>query len=330
MPADITVVIAFKDSVQWLPETLASLAAQSRDGFSLEVVLVDDQSTDDGAGLAVRTLQSAGLRHTLLTGAGSGPAAARNLGWQAAESEWIHFLDSDDLLHPLKTTVQWQVARACGPEVAVIYSAWSSLVLREGRWIREPGLRHATGLDEGPISLARSNGFVPNGSQIFRRSWVERAGGYDGALQPIEDVGMQIRIAMLGGRFAFAPASEPMFLYRRRSRSFSTTDANRFHRACYLSIQRVEAYYRESGALTQERSLELAQLYLMQARFSARHDPSAFDEVWQRIQTLDPHFLPTGPRLLRGAARLLGYPRAEQLSVWKTRLREALGRRDAP
>jgi GT2 family glycosyltransferase len=330
MPADITVVMAFKDSAEWLPETLRSLAAQKCDDCSLEVVLVDDRSTDASARVAEVALASAGIPHRLVPGPGEGPAAARNLGFWASTSEWVHFLDSDDLLHTLKTPLQWRVAKAAGPEVAVVYSSWSSLVLRDGAWAAEAGMRHAAGLDEGPIALARSEGFVPNGSQIFRRAWVERAGGYDASLHPIEDVGLQIRIAMLGGRFVFVPSEEPLFLYRRRRGSFSTCDSHRFHRACYLSIQRVESFYREAGALTAARSRELAQLYLMQARFAARHDPPAFGEVWDRIRALDPGFAPAGPPLLRRASRLFGYPRAERLSVWRERIRAARVGRPGP
>jgi GT2 family glycosyltransferase len=198
------------------------------------------------------------------------------------------------------------------------------LVLRKGRWVREEGLRLASGLDEGPIALARSEGFVPNGSQIFRRSWVERAGGYDPALHPIEDVGLQIRIAMLGGRFLVAPFSEPLFLYRRRSRSFSKSDAQRFHHACYLSIQRVEAHHRSTASLTPARSRELAQIYLSCARFFARHAPPLFEDVLRHILALDPGFVPLAPPLLRWAARAFGYSRAERLSVWRERI---LGRR---
>jgi hypothetical protein len=325
MPADIAVVMAFKDAAEWLPETLASLTAQEPGGYTLEVVLVDDQSNDGGARLAVDFLASAGTKHRLIQGPGEGPAAARNLGLGASTSEWVHFLDSDDVLHPRKTTVQWQTARATGPDVAVVYSPWASLVLRDGGWVPEPGWHHATRLDEGPIALARAEGFVPNGSQIFRRAWLERAGGYDASLHPIEDVGLQIRIAMLGGAFLLAPAEAPLFLYRRRRGSFSTSSAHRFHRACYLSVQRVEAFYRERGALTPERARELAQLYLMQARFTARHDRSAFPEVWHRIQALDAAFVPAGPPLLRRASLLLGYPWAERLSVWRERVRAVRG-----
>ncbi len=96
-----------------LDEALASAAGQTY--RPLEIVVVDDGSTDetpdlvphrqdrfkDGAGLVIRYFRQAN----------SGVGAARNRGLIESRGEYIQFLDSDDLLHPQKLSVQIECLR---------------------------------------------------------------------------------------------------------------------------------------------------------------------------------------------------------------------------
>lgn len=80
-------------SLGWL------LAALDRDGpppLPLEIVVVDDRR----AGGPLRLPPVAGVPPRILSGAGRGPAAARNLGWRAARHPWVSFLDDDVIPAP--------------------------------------------------------------------------------------------------------------------------------------------------------------------------------------------------------------------------------------
>ncbi|MER7461219.1 glycosyltransferase [Micromonospora sp. NPDC126480] len=71
---------------------LDALAAQAGELPDPEILLVDDRGGEAGE-LAVPGALSAYTK--VLTGSGAGPAAARNVGWRAARSPWIVFLDDD-------------------------------------------------------------------------------------------------------------------------------------------------------------------------------------------------------------------------------------------
>jgi len=87
----ISVVIPVFNGAAFLAETLANVFTQ--DHRPLEVVVVDDGSTDDSLAIA----QSWGPALRTLHQANAGPSAARNRGIEAAEGPYVAFLDADDL-----------------------------------------------------------------------------------------------------------------------------------------------------------------------------------------------------------------------------------------
>ncbi len=80
-----------------LADCLQSIASQT---FSdLEVIMVDDGSTDDGPQIA-QAQAAADPRFTLLTVPNGGPGFARNRGVERASGEFLAFVDGDDMLAP--------------------------------------------------------------------------------------------------------------------------------------------------------------------------------------------------------------------------------------
>lgn len=88
-----------------------------------EIIVVDDGSTDESASVA----ESLGPAVRVIRTENRGPSAARNLGIDEAQGDWIAFLDADDVWHPEKMTLQAQ-ALAAFPEVKLVFcdtETWS-------------------------------------------------------------------------------------------------------------------------------------------------------------------------------------------------------------
>jgi glycosyltransferase involved in cell wall biosynthesis len=131
----ISCIVPVFNGERYLEEALDSILAQTY--RPLEVIVVDDGSTDGTAGVAARY----GERIAYLFQPNAGPAAARNRGLAAARGEFVAFLDADDLWHPEKLARQMARFRA-RPEldlcVTGVQNFWVPEVIENDERYRDP------------------------------------------------------------------------------------------------------------------------------------------------------------------------------------------------
>ncbi len=100
-PVDVSIVSAVYNVARYLPGFLDSLEAQQAiDLARIEIIAVDDGSTDDSLSVLRDREQTTPLRLTVLTKPNGGQGSARNLGIRHASGEWITFPDPDDTFTP--------------------------------------------------------------------------------------------------------------------------------------------------------------------------------------------------------------------------------------
>ena len=91
----ISAVVPVYNASAWIREALQSVVEQRYPVDLLDILVVDDCSTDGSAEIADSYLASAPVRGRLIRTAKGGPSRARNIGWRQAQGEWIQFLDAD-------------------------------------------------------------------------------------------------------------------------------------------------------------------------------------------------------------------------------------------
>lgn len=94
---DVSVVIPVYNTEKYLPVCIDSVLAQT--GVSLEIILVDDGSTDSSPCIC----DDYATMHNNITAIhikNSGPATAKNAGLKLAKGDYVSFTDSDDKLEP--------------------------------------------------------------------------------------------------------------------------------------------------------------------------------------------------------------------------------------
>ena len=97
MDCKVSVVIPFYNGIKYLEDCVRSVQAQTL--REIEIVLVDDGSTDGAGDLADRLAQE-DARIRVLHQQNQGPSASRNYGVNASRGDYIGFVDADDLIEP--------------------------------------------------------------------------------------------------------------------------------------------------------------------------------------------------------------------------------------
>lgn len=171
-------------------------------GVDLQVVVVDDGSTDDTR----QVLESFGERIQVVRQSNRGPGAARNAGMRAAHAEYIAFLDADDVWLPGKLAVQLGHLESF-PCTNAAYSRWHVWTSgAEGRflipeWARRPVDRAAGLARENSGNLYASlllDCHILTSTVVMRRCLLDCVGWFDEDLRCGEDYDYWLRLARHG------------------------------------------------------------------------------------------------------------------------------------
>src|SRR5712671_2834149 len=228
-----SIIIATHDRPQLLPRAVESARAA---GTSVEIVVVDDASTDRTAQLC-QTLS--GIKY-VRTERNQRVAGARNIGLVASRGEYISFLDDDDARLPGSLDAQIEALER-EPQAGLIYARaiWGD---QQG----EPGDRsYPLDCPQGDIfwQLLTRN-FIPCGSVVFRRSCLARVGLLDDRIPGLDDWDLWVRIAET---FPVIAIESPVTVWQRSSPASGqgTSDATQlvsfgarqFHQ-CWMNLPR--------------------------------------------------------------------------------------------
>src|SRR5271156_1459545 len=93
----VSIVIPCYNQSKFIRRTLVSVLQNKY--RPIEILVIDDGSTDDSAAL-VQAMRAKFPEVKLLQKQNGGVSSARNFGVQKAASEYVAFLDADDLFYP--------------------------------------------------------------------------------------------------------------------------------------------------------------------------------------------------------------------------------------
>ena len=180
-------VVPSHNRAQLLARTLRSILAQQL--VDLEVIVVDDGSTDDTAAVAAVDPRVVVRRNRH----SAGVSAARNHGIAAARGDWIAFCDDDDLWAPDKLARQLDAVERA--RLDWVYTG--DVNVDDGLHVLSGG--PPPDPQEVMARLPRYNPISSGGSNVVVRSrLLKTIGGFDPALRRTEDWDLWIRIARFG------------------------------------------------------------------------------------------------------------------------------------
>lgn len=211
-PCLISVIIPCYNYGRFLPDAVNSVLGQKKDGLAVEIIVVDDGSTDDTAAV----VQGLGSAIRYIHQENQGLSAARNTGIRAAKGDYLVFLDADDLLTD-GTLASHLDNFAAHPELDVsVCLSLQTFENKDGSAANYLWPLKCAHLD---MHLCHSN-ISPVHTFMLRANAAQEIGFFDPDLKACEDQDYWLRCAALGKRFGVNP--EGLVIYRQHGQSMTS------------------------------------------------------------------------------------------------------------
>jgi len=227
----VSIVIPLYNGSNYVEEAIQSALAQTYQ--NVEIIVVNDGSTDEGAGKAICERYAHCI--TYYEKENGGCASALNYGIRRAKGSLISWLSHDDLYAPEKLEKQVAMYEKHGLDVSnTIISSVGMLIDAERNPIMHPG-RKSTGLYSAERAFSYIlNRACPNGcGLLIPKQCFERYGFFEEDLRYVLDWYLWLKFACLGAVFYF---DDTKLVY------------NRLH-SMQVTVQQRSLYAKETHAI---------------------------------------------------------------------------------
>ena len=204
----LSVVVCTYNRATLLCEVLESLLEQSVDPSLYEVIVIDNNSTDETPRIARHFVE----RHhnvRVFRETRQGLSYARNRGCKEARAEWIAYIDDDARAHRNYVERALQTIRQCDFECfGGVYLPW----YRDGRpeWYKEQYASNR--YDQGFLGYLPEHKYASGGNFLIKKTLLEHIGGFavelgmcGSAVAYGEETRLQIDLRKMGHKIGFDP-----------------------------------------------------------------------------------------------------------------------------
>ncbi|HEV7322581.1 MAG TPA: glycosyltransferase family 2 protein [Ensifer sp.] len=215
---DVSFVIAAYNAADTIRRAIDSALAQ--EGVDVEVIVIDDCSSDDTCAV-VEDVADPRVR-LLRLARNCGPGGARNAGLDVARGDWIAILDADDTVSPRRLKRMTELASAAAAEIAVDNIDVANLDGRVERMFTDAMLaRHGTLTLEAFIGsnvLFRSTYNFGYMKPVFKRQFLNTPRlRFEEGIRIGEDYILLASALALGGRCVVDPSAGYCYHVRKGS-----------------------------------------------------------------------------------------------------------------
>lgn len=282
----VSVVIASYNMAKYLGQAIESVLAQQWQ--DLEVIVVDDGSTDDTAEVLARFAGDSRVR--AIVQENQGQPRAKNAGVRACRGDYVAFCDADDYWLPHKLTAQLPLFEQ-NPRVGVVYSPITKLLV-DGTMHAQAGRKFYRG---DVLERMFLRNLVPFGTAVVRRECLVATNGFDESVPMGIDWALWLRIGV-DWEFDFVP--EPTYVYRIWPGQMSKNWRGRYECAIRIMDQFLEDHPQRIDPRIVARAY--ADTYTNLAASELRHDGmGACMATLRRALKWDPQFWPAWRLMLK-------------------------------
>lgn len=216
MTTGVSIVIPMYDGAEHIEEQLEGLAVAIRNMEDVEILVMDNRSTDNGPEIVRDWASRTGVDVRVVPAMEkAGEPYARNVGWRSARHDRILYCDADDVVSPT-----W--ASSLSAQLEQHRCATGPL---DTHLLNDPAIADLRGhaLFQKLPRLSQGIPFAHGCNMAFRRSLLEELGGFDESYLIACDIEIAIRAHQHGVELAWTPDAlvnyrlrpEPSAIYRQ-------------------------------------------------------------------------------------------------------------------
>ena len=223
----MSAIVPVYNGERYLPQALDSALAQTY--RNVEIIVVDDGSTDSSGDIAEKYAALHPHRVRVIHQSNSGTGAARNAGIAEARGQYIAMLDQDDVWAPMHLEESVAVLER-EPSVGLVHA--NIQVLDGAVQPHRPPPRSGDVF----VDLLLRRTHIACLTVVFRRSLIDRVGGFDPAFYRFgnDDRDMWLRISKIAG----VRRLEAVHGSWRRHDANQSRDSDRMQRGQFLLVDR--------------------------------------------------------------------------------------------
>jgi len=227
----VSVIIPCYNTERWIEETIDCCLKQTYP--NIEIIIIDDFSTDNSTEIIKRYSNQITWERLPEH---KGGCYARNRGFVLSKGEYIQFLDADDLILPEKIERQVKFLEETGADA--VYGDWrfqghqsNGVIFLEQ--VEKPGIQ------KDILQSLIENWWTAVASLFYRRTAVEKSGGWDENFLVAQDRDFFISVVMSGAKVIYQPGCYS--IYRRYGNvTVSTASKQRWVEYHCKVLQKVE------------------------------------------------------------------------------------------
>jgi len=206
---DVSVIITAYNESQAIHRAINSALSQTFE--NIEIIIIDDNSTDDTLKL-IKEYSCIDKITIIKHKQNRGGSAARNTGIEAASGDYIALLDGDDRWKPRKITKQVELIESSSNDVVAVYCDFdiesqgvakvreklSKLLISDADSVGSNSIPHEGGSELIPYILSMQFRLGGSSTLLIKRSIAEEIGGFDERFPRHQDWEFLIRLLKQG------------------------------------------------------------------------------------------------------------------------------------
>ena len=285
-PPVVSVVVPAYNHELYIADCISSILDQNYP--NIDLIVINDGSTD-GTDQKIRELfQKDPSRFRYVSNANKGLIKTLNTGLKLSHGKYFCEVASDDMLLPesIKKRVDFLET---SPTIDVVFAdkylldgtSRTNILLSKGKE------KYYCNSEYTVQNLIEGKARIQFASGMFRKSFVDKLGGFDEAFRFYEDIAMQYQLAI---HAKIGYLDEPVMYYRKHS---NNTSMNRFwvRKEKILVLEKLLSLKNEE--LSKLTKKHLYKEYVKFIKFSIRHsvDREEVESVFRRAIEIEPYAL---------------------------------------